>query len=428
MKIYRYSHEQWLIFTLTSLVALILFLVVTIAYQAQWSLLAISTLVFFSFYPLTWLAWRAYSFWRQAIMQLTTYTAILKEGETSLAFKAQNPANLLTELQQEIAELAKVNQQQQQQEQTLENVLSHILDAWPVPVCLFDQGLKLRYRNDAIKSKIQQPMLVDSPASDLGFKFSNEQLSHSVFNANWQCQTINYQHNNESAWLFSAFDISQPLHQQQTITQQNLIRVLSHELRNSLTPMSSMADTLLSNNNFEAEQVRLVLTRIQQRSDRLLNFIEQYSQLAKLSPPKAKWLDITELIGEASALIKQACRIDFSGNKQCFADGDQLSHILINLFKNSAEACQNKPCVVDIKLYHKKNKQIMIISDNGCGFANFDNALTPFYTTKANGSGIGLSLCAEIARNHGGDLTIENIFDHTQQICGAKIVLTWPIN
>ncbi len=426
----KLSHEQWLIFGLTSTLLIILSLVIALTSTLGWSLLATATLVFFLSYPLIWLAWRSYNFWRQAIMQLTTYTQVIREGETNLRFKVQHSDNLLAELQQEISALAMGNAHKLQQNQTLENVLSHILDSWPIPVCLFDENNQLSYRNIAMKEKIQQPMLVGTTASDLGFVLENGNLSHSQFNQQWQCQSISYLFQQKKCHIFSALDISQPLHQQQSITQQNLIRVLAHELRNSLTPMASMADTLLSNDNFNEEQVRLVLSRIRQRSNRLLSFIEQYSQLSQLPTPKSNWFDFNDLLDEAKAMITAPCKISYQGSNQCYADEQQMAQILINIFKNAQEACDEENCEIDVSLYHRQEnsqgyqqtKQIIEINDNGPGFANLDNALTPFYTTKSHGSGIGLSLCAEITRNHGGEFILENTKN------GAKITLSWPTN
>lgn len=426
----KLSHEQWLIFGLTSTLLIILSLIIALTSTLDWSLLATATLVFFLSYPLIWLAWRSYNFWRQAIMQLTTYTQVIREGETNLRFKVQHSDNLLAELQQEISALAMGNAHKLQQNQTLENVLSHILDSWPIPVCLFDENNQLSYRNIAMKEKIQQPMLVGTTASDLGFVLENGNLSHSQFNQQWQCQSISYLFQQKKCHIFSALDISQPLHQQQSITQQNLIRVLAHELRNSLTPMASMADTLLSNDNFNEEQVRLVLSRIRQRSNRLMSFIEQYSQLSQLPTPKSNWFDFNDLLDEAKAMITAPCKISYQGSNQCYADEQQMAQILINIFKNAQEACDEESCEIDVSLYHRQEnsqgyqqtKQIIEINDNGPGFANLDNALTPFYTTKSHGSGIGLSLCAEITRNHGGEFILENTKN------GAKITLSWPTN
>ena len=418
----KFSHEQWLGFGLVCTVITLLSLVASLTHSFGWSTLATTTLIFFLAYPIIWLAWCCYSFWRQAIMQLTTYTQIIREGETNLRFKRQNPNNLLAALQQEISSLAQGNVERLQQNQTLENVLSHILDSWPIPVCLFDENNRLSYRNIAMKEKIQQPMLIGASAEDLGFTIENDNFTHSQFNQQWQCQSVSYTFQKKRCHIFSALDISQPLHQQKSITQQNLIRVLAHELRNSLTPMASMADTLLSNDGFNEDQVRMVLSRIKQRSDRLLSFIEQYSQLSQLPQPKLHWFDFTEVVAEAKAMITAPCSIIFQGNNQCFGDEQQMAQILINLFKNAQEACDKEQSEISLSCFYQQGKQVIELLDNGPGFANLENALTPFYTTKAHGSGIGLSLCAEISRNHGGELLLAN-----KEEGGAQITMIWPM-
>ena len=98
----KLSHEQWLSLTLCCTVIFILTLISALAWQSQWSNLAVTTLVFFLAYPIIWIAWRSYHFWRQSIMQLTTYTQVIREGETNLRYKKQHKDNLLAELQQEI--------------------------------------------------------------------------------------------------------------------------------------------------------------------------------------------------------------------------------------------------------------------------------------------------------------------------------------
>ena len=320
--------------------------------------------------------------------------------------------------------------------------MSHILDSWPIPVCLFDENHQLSYRNLAMKEKMQQPMLIGAKADELGFTFKDEVLTHNIFNQQWQCQSICYLYQQKQCHIFSALDISAPLHQQQSVTQKNIIRVLSHELRNSLTPMASMADTLLSNQNtelgdnqsaFDDQQVRLVLSRIKQRSERLLSFIEQYSQLSQLPKPKSIWFDINELIDEAIAMMTDKCSVTLQGNAQCFGDMQQVAQILINLFKNAHEACEESISKLKVKVYQQQDMQVIEVIDNGPGFANLDNVLTPFYTTKTHGSGIGLSLCAEISRNHGGELSVANTTDNNEnsgetqfETSHAKIVMTWP--
>ncbi len=422
------NHEKALIITLSSLVLLILSLVGALTLSISWSLLSVTTLLFVLAYPLIWLAWRCYSFWCQAIMQLTTFTQILKEGEQNLRFRHQHPDNLLLGLQKEITGLAQINLATAQQHQSLDNLLSHILDAWSVPVCLFDENLQLSYRNTAMNEQIQQPMLLGSFANDLGFKLQNGQLTHPKFDQEWQCQSIQYLQENQQHWLFSAINISQLLNKNSSVTQQNLIRVLGHELRNSLTPMASMTDTLLSADELNEQQTRLVLTRIHKRSNRLLSFISEYSKLTQLPLPKLEWFDLMEIIDEAKLLvIEQLCVIEFQGNQKCFGDAEQIAQVIINLVKNAQEANENTQTKIMIKAYYKQGQQIIEIEDNGPGFSNFNNVLTPFYTTKSGGSGIGLSLCSEIIKNHFGQLRVDNIH-HLEKIIGAKVSMQWPLN
>ena len=203
------SHENWLITGLSLTVAVLLSLIAALTYQMSWSNLAIVTLLFGISYPLIWLAWRCYRFWQQAIMQLTSYSQILNEGEYNLHFKKQHKDNLLYELQKEIYDLAINHSDKKKQNQTLDNILSHILDAWPIPVCLFDHQMKLIYRNNAMNEQLKQPMLIGSSASDLGFRELgirekgisekgsqlSAKISHPDFNEKWQCQSISYLQN-----------------------------------------------------------------------------------------------------------------------------------------------------------------------------------------------------------------------------------------
>ncbi|MBL4941430.1 MAG: HAMP domain-containing histidine kinase [Colwellia sp.] len=414
------SHERWLISGLFLTVMIVLSLIAALSWSLGWSFLGIATLCFFLLYPLVWIAWQAYHFWCSSIMQLTTFTQILREGEQNLRFKKQHKHNLLLELQKEISLLAHECSDKEGKNQTVESLLSNILDKWSVPVCLFDHSFKLLYRNQAMNDLLQQPMLLGSYAKDLGFHINDYDFSHPLFDDNWQYQSIRYVQQDKDNWLFTAVDISKLLHKNQNIIQNNLIRVLGHELRNSLTPMSSMADTLLCSKVLDETQTRKVLSRIQHRSNRLMAFIDQYSQLSQLPPPQPKWFDFSEILREAQSMVNKSCQVQFQGNNQCYGDANQVAQILINLLKNAEESCLEEITKVNITIYSNKNEQVIEITDNGPGFANLNNVLTPFYTTKTHGSGIGLSLCAEITRNHDGQLDVSNIING-----GAKISMTW---
>jgi len=417
------SHENWLATGLAAVVILILSLCTALGLSLGWSWLAISTLLFFVSYPLIWAAWRCYHFWCQSLMQLSTYTQILREGENNLRIKRQHPDNLLLALQQDIHLLASNNVNANAQSRQLDTLLPQILDSWPNPVCLFDKDLRLTYRNSALIEQLKLPLLIGSHATSLGFTIDNAKLKHPLFDDKWQVQCIQYQENGHFLWFFSATNVANALHHNKIDTQQSLVRVLGHEIRNSLTPMSSLADTLLCQETLAEEHVRTVLQRIKRRSDRLLAFISDYGQLSKLPVPKYQWFDFEKIIVELREMLQLPnTDITYVGPVSVCGDKDQLTHVLINLLKNAAEGSDKPLCEVTIQLTFEDQLQTIRVTDNGPGFANLDNVLTPFYTTKPNGSGIGLPLCAEIANNHKGELTVANLQPH-----GAAITLTWPI-
>ncbi len=391
-------------------------------WSLQWSLLAIATLLFVIAYPLIWLAWKIYSYWCQSLRQLTSYTQMLKEGETNIRFKSHPKKSLLRDLQKEITLLSQANKVQA--DQSINSTLLSSIEMWALPICLFDQQQQLVYRNQAMNEQLQQPMLLGEQAKALGFTFVQDNYSHSCFTDNWQCHSMHFNHQNKTYYLFAAINSTALIKQKQSITQKNLIRVLSHELRNSLTPMWSMTETLLSNDGLDEATTKQVLQRINQRSQRLLAFISEYNQLAQLPKPDPKWHEFKSIVDDATlAIAEKNAEVSCIGARQCYGDAIQIAQILINLMKNSCEANADHFTCIDISLYIENKQQYLEFTDNGPGFANLENVLTPFYTTKPHGSGIGLSLCAEIVHNHSGKIEIINLASG-----GAKVTISWPID
>ncbi len=422
------NQEKWLITGLTATCFIILALISSLTWSLEWSLLSIATTLFIASYPLIWVAWKVYSFWRDTLMQLTTYTQILQNDKQNLRMTEQNPDNLTTHLRKEIERLAASKHKQASNQLTTDHLLSQILETWPIPVCLFDNELILTYRNSAMSQAIDRPMLIGLHASELGFKEEKGTLIHKQFKNEWQSQAISYVYQNqdkkEKHWLFSAINVSKTLNQHQSTTQQRVIRVLAHEIRNSLTPMQSMADTLLSSETLDMGQAKLVLNRVNERSKKLLSFIGKYSELSHLPVPKFEWFNFAELLEDAKVTLGDtANKIDYQGNELCFGDIEQISQVMINILKNAKEASDKPELIIKVRIYSKNTNQIIEVADNGPGFGNLDNVLIPFYTTKNDGSGIGLSLCAEIIRNHGGNIQVSNSASG-----GAIVKMSWPLS
>ncbi|WP_448564704.1 sensor histidine kinase [Thalassotalea ganghwensis] len=414
--------ERKIIVLLSINVIVILTLLGLLSWSISSSWLIVSTLLFLSSYPLIWLAWKGYNFWQQTIRQLTSYTQMLKEGDVNIRFKPNHQNSLVGELLNEITALAK--KKNTEIEQPISEVLHQIIHAWVVPVAVFDQSDSLVYRNKAMHEQLKQPMIIGSDIHTLGFSETEHEITHPSFNDDWQCQLVKLNWQQSQYRFVAAINNSHLINKKQSLTRRNLIRVLSHELRNSLTPMASMTETLLSCQTLDTEQTRQVLTRINQRSKRLLDFIQQYQQLAQLPKPHPDWFVFKEIVDDATSIVKEeAVSIQCLGEKHAYGDETQIAQVLINLIKNADEANIDVETKIRIILSIDNDQQTIEFIDNGPGFANLDNALTPFYTTKSHGSGIGLSLCAEIVQNHLGSFTINNL-----EQGGAKIIMTWPIN
>ncbi|WP_440055256.1 sensor histidine kinase [Pseudoalteromonas sp. T1lg65] len=162
-----------------------------------------------------------------------------------------------------------------------------------------------------------------------------------------------------------------------------------------------------------------VLRRIRSRASKLLNFVNAYTKLSQLPAPTPCRFDFAEVCNQAA--FEQNITLSFYGEQYLLTDPMLLELVTINLLKNAKEATQEQiRVVIDVKL--KGKTQCITIEDNGPGFANLDNVLTPFYTTKEQGQGLGLALCQDIIRLHGGCLHVAN----SQQ--GAKVVLEIPLH
>lgn len=224
-------------------------------------------------------------------------------------------------------------------------------------------------------------------------------------------------------------DIQDILRDEERQAWQKLLRVLSHEINNSLAPITSISETLsllLSKNTSSSEfddDLKDGLSVITERSHSLNEFIQSYQQLTQLPPPSKCLLDISQLMSSIILLFDDLNISLVSNELTIYADKNQLQQVLVNLVKNAYESMQDNPNgEITIKWERQTNKILIHVLDQGCGIENTDNLFIPFYTTKQEGSGIGLVLSRQIIMNHGGDLTIENRLDGK----GAKATLYLP--
>ncbi|PLX13540.1 MAG: ATP-binding protein [Marinilabiliales bacterium] len=231
--------------------------------------------------------------------------------------------------------------------------------------------------------------------------------------------------------LISFQDIKQELDYQELESWQKLIRVLTHEIMNSVTPISSLSEAI--NESFDKmndqsemadlpdsdyEDMIASLRTIESRSKGLLKFVSSYKQLTRLPKPDYKEVNLIELINHSKTLLKQKIKdsrircevISECDTVNCFIDYDQIEQVIINLLINSIDAVKSveNPEIRISVSQDQINKPRIIITDNGAGIdaEEIDKIFIPFYTTKKEGSGIGLSLSRQIMHLHKGTIQV----------------------
>ena len=228
----------------------------------------------------------------------------------------------------------------------------------------------------------------------------------------------------ENLRIISVHDISNELYAKELESWQKLIRVLSHEIMNSITPITSLSETLLNyfippekplDKKTVANTVK-GLEVINERGTGLIRFVESYRKLTRLSKPVLKHVNLRNLIEHLMLLLENEAdfqRIQFNVETETpdigiKADEAQLSQVLINLIKNAMYAVKDitEPRI-SVRAHYSQNGRCEIqVIDNGSGIPPeiMEQIFIPFFTTKENGSGIGLSLSRQIMKNHGGSI------------------------
>lgn len=259
-------------------------------------------------------------------------------------------------------------------------------------------------------------------------------LTHSNATIQLSLRATTFTSQEETLRIISVHDISNELDANEVESWIKLIRVLTHEIMNSITPITSLSETLL---NYYAPQGEPIdaktiantvhgLEVINERGAGLIRFVESYRKLTKLSKPILESIELRKLIEHLLLLMENEPyfnRIQFKvliQEEGCSIEADrtQMSQVLINLIKNAMQAVENlsEPRIT-ITANNLANKRCEIkIIDNGAGIetALIDQIFIPFFTTKENGSGIGLSLSKQIMKNHGGSIELTSSPGNTQ--------------
>ncbi|HEV2847244.1 MAG TPA: ATP-binding protein, partial [Thermoanaerobaculia bacterium] len=231
----------------------------------------------------------------------------------------------------------------------------------------------------------------------------------------WEVRRSTYRERGLPHRLLVVSDLSQMLREEERQAWKRLIRVLGHELNNSLAPIHSMARTLATLLTREPppedwkEDMQQGLEVIGNRSEALIRFMAAYARLARLPPPRRTQFELSNLIRRTAALeTRLPVYVENGPQVTIEADADQIEQLLINLIRNGVDAALLTGGGVGVGWRANGAHVEVHVEDEGPGLSNTENLFVPFYTTKPGGTGIGLALSRQIAEAHGGTLTLEN--------------------
>ena len=306
-------------------------------------------------------------------------------------------------------------------------VLYQMIDHLNTPILVFDPKQRLSYANSAFAQLFGRPWqtLRHAEPALLGLVMKSEwQFSEAAKQQEWQIRTSRFVDQGQENQLLIFINIKSALRNQELEAWQKLIRVLSHEIRNSLTPVAALAQSLQQKVSQPREKEALSV--IEERCQHLRDFVARYAQFQQPVYVEKKQIDLQALIDKIQGLFPNQPLALLDKDIQLHTDPVLLQQVLINLLKNAEEA-GSPPATVELTTQiireHAQHYCEIKILDQGQGITNEDNLFVPFYTTKSQGQGIGLNLCRHIVEQLGGQLSLHNRIDHT----GACALIRLPL-
>jgi nitrogen fixation/metabolism regulation signal transduction histidine kinase len=371
---------------------------------------------------------------------LANLLAGLREGHFTLRAREVSGDDVLGAVQREVNALQEVLKEQRLGALEAGALLRRVMEEIDVAVFAFDPAHALRLSNRAGERLLGQPIerATGRTADQLGLEQCLTGESPRIVELNlpgagtgrWEVRRRPFRQSGLPLDLLVLTDISRVLRSEERQLWQRLVRVLSHEINNSLAPIKSLVGTLTGvmdrvprAPDWEGDLTR-GLEVIGARADGLNRFMASYARLAKLPPPALAPLDVGEWVGRVARLeTRTLVRVREGPPVTVRADPDQLDQVLINLVTNAVEASRETGGAVDVTWTARDGVVEIEVRDEGPGVHSPGNLFVPFYTTKPTGSGIGLVFCRQVVEAHGGTLTLRNRIDQK----GAIAQVTLPV-
>jgi nitrogen fixation/metabolism regulation signal transduction histidine kinase len=386
--------------------------------------------------------WLGYAFAAKGRVVMPLYTlsnllAALREGDYSFRARGRRKGDALDDVVVEVNALGETLREQRLGALEATALLRKVMSEIEVAVFTFDGKHRLKLVNRAGERLLNRPAerLLGRRAQDLGLEECLEgdasrtlQKTFPGGAGRWGMRRSSFREGGLPHHLLVLSDLSRALREEERQAWQRLIRVLGHELNNSLAPIKSMANYLelgLVKDPRAAdweEDLKRGLNVIAARAEALSRFMGAYARLARLPSPKLQPVDVGAWVRRVAALeSRRPVEVLPGPDVSVQADPDQLEQVLINLVRNAVDAALETGGGVRVGWERRDSTVEVWVQDEGPGLSSTANLFVPFYTTKPGGSGIGLVLCRQIAEAHGGALTLENRASATG--CEARLML-----
>ncbi|MFK8015878.1 MAG: PAS domain-containing sensor histidine kinase [Gammaproteobacteria bacterium] len=359
---------------------------------------------------------------RRTILALRDGVAGLKDGDfsTGIAGVRTDEIGQLVEVYNDLGDVLRRERQSLFQRELL---LDTVIQTTPLALVLTNRNDRIVYSNGAARRLFRDGKPLNGMAFggtletlDPGFAQAVGERRDGLFSVGdsdepqtYHLSCRRFELNAQTHFLYLFKQLTHELNRQEVATWKKVIRVISHELNNSLAPISSLAHSgglVLQ----KADQSRLgeIFTTIEERARHLKTFIEGYARFARLPVPRLQSVELEPFISRLAQTIDFR-RIPDELSGTISVDPAQFEQVMINLLKNAHESGSD-PEQVSLKMVSSGGQTRFDVCDRGSGMSErvLKNALLPFYSTKQTGTGLGLPLCREIVEAHGGRLSLSN--------------------
>jgi PAS domain S-box-containing protein len=416
-------------------IALVLIWTGDFSTRLQWTLTLVSVGGWFGF----WLVLRERLV--RPLQTMSNMIAALQEGDYTMRARLGRPDDSLGLVAHEVNLLGQTLREQRLEVLEATALLRRVMEEIDVAVFAFDHDDRLVLVNRAAEKLLDRSAesMLGRRASSIGVQdlLSGplRRVADMVFpggSSRWELRVSHFRQEGRPHRLLVVSDLSRVLRAEERTAWQRLVRVLGHEINNSLAPIRSIAQSLLSSargGGSDAppteewrEDVEQGMDVIGNRAEALGRFLSSYARLARLPPPTFAPLDVGDWVHRVVGLeTRIEVQIEEGPAARIRADGDQLEQLLINLVDNAVDAAEETGGGVTVGWRRLRHQIEVWVEDEGPGLADTANLFVPFFTTKETGSGIGLVLSREIAEAHHGTLTLANRVGETG--CVARLVV-----